>query len=240
MSTKSLICAGLMLACCGGALVVPHASAGEKSRVAPAVSPADELDVLDPQVDSEGKPKSQIVLGSDGRPQLEIAPTVIVHRHYYTGDRDFQGPYLTGGPVVIALRHPVTGEQQYVDLQLPPGAPRIYYRKTHITYVYRDQAITLKLGHAGPLGQIGKPAVSIHQTSGKSAGELAEFRAKLDRRALWKEEAGLNDCAFNKDQKTEKKSTTAQIVRTTGDVIKLPVTVLRDYTPLSGVLGAGN
>lgn len=218
-----------------------NAWCGDKVSAPPAVSPADELDVLDPQVDSEGKPKSQIVMGSDGRPQLEIAPTVIVHRHYYTGDRDFQAPYLTGGPMLIAVRHPATGEQHYVDVQLPPGAPRIYYRKSHIIYAYRDQAITLKLGHVGPLGQVGKPAISVHRNDGLSARAIAEQAAKAEQCARWKQDAGLNDCFTTSDAVSEKtSSTTAKAVRVAGDVIKLPVVLLRDHTPLSGVLGAGN
>ena len=102
------------------------AAAGElfhpRDRAQPNVPPIDELEILDPRVDAEGKPRAQVLRGADGLAQLEIPPTIIVHRYYYTGDRDFQGPMLLGGPTLLAVIDPASGEKVSVETLLPPGA----------------------------------------------------------------------------------------------------------------------
>lgn len=237
MSLKTAIwlaVAGLPLLSLGGS-----ACGSDKSVRAPSVSPLDELEILDPQVDPEGKPRSQIVTGPDGQPRLETPPTIIVHRHYYTGDRDFQGPYIPGGPMLISVHHPVTGEQCQVPVQLPPGAPRIFYRKTHITYQYRDQEIKLKFGHAGLIGQLGKPAVTLHHSAAPSVREQMRATAARQQRRDWKEQAGLNDLSGSvADSAARNAELTAKVVRTSGEILTFPIHLLRDYTPLGAVLGS--
>ena len=113
------------------------------------VSPSDELLVMDPNQDSQNRPTPSFVPDAHGNNRIEIPPTVIVHRYYYSGDREFQGPMLPGGPTVLVVNHPRSGEQISVQAQLMPGAPRIRYCKSCIIYNYADRRLTLDFGHCG-------------------------------------------------------------------------------------------
>ena len=110
------------------------------------VPPADEIAVLTPDQDTGQRPFPRVVEGADGLQHVEIAPSVVVHRYYYTGDRSFQGPFLPGGPTVIIAGHPRTGEQISVEARLLPGAPRIHYSRKSIRYDYGGSCITLDFG----------------------------------------------------------------------------------------------
>lgn len=113
------------------------------------VSPSDELLVIDPNQDSQNRPTPSFVPDANGNNRIEIPPTVIIHRYYYSGDREFQGPMLPGGPTVLVVNHPTTGEQVSLQAQLMPGAPRIRYCKKCIVYNYADRCITLDFGLTG-------------------------------------------------------------------------------------------
>ena len=113
------------------------------------VSPSDELIVIDPNQDSRNRPTPSFVPDAQGNNRIEIPPTVIVHRYYYSGDREFQGPMLPGGPTVLVANHPSTGEQVSVQAQLMPGAPRIRYCKSCIIYNYADRCLKLDFGICG-------------------------------------------------------------------------------------------
>ncbi len=113
----------------------------------PKVSPIDEILIIPPQVDGELKPRPVFVKNEGtGTLHIEIPPTVIVHRYYYSGDREFQGPMLPGGPTVIVANHPKTGEQVSVQAQMMPGAPRVRYCHNCIIYNYSDRILTLDFG----------------------------------------------------------------------------------------------
>src|SRR5262249_51460035 len=114
------------------------------------VPPALEIEVLDPNVDARGNPavvtRPATVLtstGPDGRVIVDIPPTVLVHRYYYTGDRTFQARLLPGGPCIVVVSHPKTGERLYIPVQFPPGAPRVTYTDDSIEYDYGTQAVTI-------------------------------------------------------------------------------------------------
>lgn len=113
------------------------------------VPPGDELLIIDPNQDPRNRPTPNFVKDEHGNQRIEIPPTIIVHRYYYSGDRDFQGPMLPGGPTVLVANHPRTGEQVSVQAMLLPGAPRIRYCKTCIIYNYADRCITLDFGLCG-------------------------------------------------------------------------------------------
>ncbi len=82
--------------------------------------------------------------------QAEVQPTLHVHRNFYNGDKEFQGPLLAGGPTVVSACHPRTGKRLYAQVNLPSGAPIIVYDEDGITYVYRDQRVVLTFrGKAG-------------------------------------------------------------------------------------------
>jgi hypothetical protein len=126
-------------------MVVVRVAADDQVRV----PPADELVVIDPNVDSRNLPVPIFVPNGEGNKGIEIPPVVIVHRYYYTGDRDFQGPMLPGGPTVFVVHHPRTGEQVSVQGMLMPGSPRIRYTKTCVVYEYTDRRISLDFGVCG-------------------------------------------------------------------------------------------
>src|SRR5437870_1587189 len=74
------------------------------------VPPALEIEILDPNVDPRGNPavltRPATVLtctGPEGRVVVDIPPTVLVHRYYYTGDRSFQARLLPGGPCIVVV-----------------------------------------------------------------------------------------------------------------------------------------
>lgn len=113
-------------------------------RQAAPVPPTQELEILDPRVDPEGLPAVLLQPTADlAGQEIQIPPSVIVHRYYYTGDRDFQGPLLKGGPSIVVFNHPKTGEQMYVHAQLPPGAPRVRYDSRSIEYDYGPQSVKI-------------------------------------------------------------------------------------------------
>ncbi len=115
------------------------------------VPPTQEIEVLDPNVDPMGRPTVQVKpgVGPDGVGRIDIPPCVIVHKFYYTGDRSFQGPMLPGGPSIIVVHHPGDGERLYLEVQMLPGAPRVFYTRHSIEYNYGVQSIILTFGSHG-------------------------------------------------------------------------------------------
>jgi hypothetical protein len=214
-----------------GELLHPH------RRPLPNVPPIDELEILDPRVDPEGKPRAQVLPGANGLSQVVTPPTIIVHRYYYTGDRDFQGPMLQGGPTLLTANDPATGEQVQVEALLPPGAPRIRYRSDKITYVYRDRSITLCFGHPGPLGigRIGKPAIVITHHSALHHTAVEKTRYQAQHREWW---ARTGIPAAATEVTTTSKSFVnhaADTVHTVGDTATAPIKAVWRATPLSSL-----
>lgn len=115
-----------------------------------------ELVVMDPGVNETGLPK--ISLQKDGT--IKIPPTVHVHRYYYNGDKEYQGPFGHGGPTIIVACHPKTGKRLYIKAQLPPGAPVISYSEHDIEYAYPHRKVIIKFSrwHKG--------RVSVHYAKG--------------------------------------------------------------------------
>lgn len=113
------------------------------------VAPADEIEIINPGVTTEPKPQALV----EGR-TVVIPPAVIVHKYYYTGDRDFRGPAFPGGPSIVVVQHPETGEQLYLDVQMLPGSPRIYYRRHAIDYRFGPQ--TIRIQFCNPLDPLHK------------------------------------------------------------------------------------
>ena len=121
-----------------------------------AVAPVDEILVLDPRTDPEGKPNPVFVNDPSGQPQVDVPPTVIVHRHYYTGDRNFRGPAFPGGPSTVVVNHPYSLERIYLDVDMPAGSPRVTYRQHSIHYNFGRDNVEIRF--ADPLLGWGKRA----------------------------------------------------------------------------------
>lgn len=207
-------------------------------RPQPNVPPMEELEILDPRVDAEGKPRAVVLPGMNGLPQVQIPPTVIVHRYYYTGDRDFQGPMLQGGPTVFTVNDPTTGEQVYVEVLLPPGSPRVKYRRDRIVYDYPTQAVTVCFGHPGPLGlgRVAKPSVSIchHSPAVKNAAQHAD--KKRQEIGDWWTRTGVTQGTTQAVQTCKQCATnSADAIQTVGTAVTTPLVAIWKATPLSGL-----
>lgn len=111
----------------------------------PRVAGLKELLVVEPSVQQEGLP-SALVSNEGGALSVDIPPTLHIHRMFYSGDREFQGPIVKGGPVVVVANHPTSGERLYTELTLPPGAPIISYDQRGISYVYDQSRIVVDFG----------------------------------------------------------------------------------------------
>ncbi len=140
----------------------PTTHAGEHKANAPFL-PSMEIEVLDPNVDPVGNPAVRTKAINTDRKVVEIPPTIIVHRYYYSGDRSFRGPFVPGGPSIVVASHPKNGERTYINVQMLPGFPTVYYTARSIRYDYGAQSIEVEF----PL--IGKPLILYSQ--GTKVGE---------------------------------------------------------------------
>ena len=126
-------------------LLMSGTAFAEKKAPVPATQ---EIQVILPGVSSDGIPA--VLVEPDGESaEIEIPPTVLVHRYYYTGDRNFQGPYIPGGPSIIVANHPKTKCRVYVDVQMLPGAPEVFYSANMIEYRYGKSRILVSFAHDG-------------------------------------------------------------------------------------------
>jgi len=107
----------------------------------PRVAGLNELVILDPGANPQGLPAVKVRTSADGKTDIDIPPTIHVHRYYYCGNKEYQGPIITGGPTVVVANNPWTGERMYIDVMLPAGAPIIAYDKGGITYVYQNTRV---------------------------------------------------------------------------------------------------
>jgi hypothetical protein len=143
--------------CAGGRLyknalfsiaVLSILSVGNVSAQEPTVAGLNDLVVYDPGAHERGLPSPQFVQTEYGDGlRVDIPPAIHVHRYYYSGDKEFQGPIINGGPTVVVANHPKTGERMYFDVVLPAGAPRIAHNKHSITYIYPDKRVAVKFHH---------------------------------------------------------------------------------------------
>lgn len=127
-------CAAMPL---GAGLTGPAVWGGEPRE--PGLS---ELVILDPGGNDLGLPPVETRLGPDGV-EIDIPPIVHVHRNYYSGNKEYQGPIIDGGPTVVVANNPHTGKRMYIDVMLPGGAPVIAYDKHAITYVYPNRRVAI-------------------------------------------------------------------------------------------------
>lgn len=173
-------CAPAMLAAAAVALAASTAEARPSAPVPPSM----EIEILDPRVDPLGNPT--VLLGIDPcdptQQLIDMPQTILVHRYYYTGDRSFQGPMLTGGPTIVVVNHPRTGERVYVSVQMLPGAPRVTYTNCSIRYEFGENAITVKFGLLGKPTVVYRNGVARGSRAKEAAVGAAAATAELTRR----------------------------------------------------------
>lgn len=197
------------------------------------VSPSDELMVIPPKVDSLNLPRAVFVPRGDSQHlDIEVPPTVILHRYYYTGNRDFQAQMLPGGPSVIVARHPGTGEQIAIEAQLLPGAPRVYYTRREIRYVYAEKTIAVHFG-IEPFTDT-KVVVCDHQTAGAVKATTHKVSSSLVGLAR---RTGIPHAVASVDRHAkEGVVAVADRMHDVGSVAIQPVVYLWNATPISGLL----
>lgn len=120
---------------------------GYARGVEPRVSGIKDLVVIEPDLHEQGWPAVTLRNTPDGGLQVEIPPAIHVHRFYYSGDREYQGPVIKGGPTLIVAGHPRSGEQLYTRVTLPPGMPVIAYSQSAITYQYQKSRVRIRFPH---------------------------------------------------------------------------------------------
>lgn len=136
--------------------------------VEPRVAGLTDLVIYDPGTHEQGLP--DVTFEPDGEGQeVDIAPIVHVHRNYYNGNQEYQGPIISGGPTVVVANHPRTGERMYLDVMLPAGAPIIEYDNSKITYVFADRRVVICFS--------GRNKATIKHLSGRGAARIARERA---------------------------------------------------------------
>ncbi len=165
--------------------IVP-ASAQQPNSLAPnrlsvvtsRVSPVLEIELLDPNKDARGNPAIVTKIDAAGNTQIDIPPTLIVHRYYYTGDRSFRGPDFPGGPSIVITQNPCDGQQVYLPVQMLPGSPVVRYTARSIEYDFGNRAVIVTFP------KIGDPTVSYR--NGRPLGEKASKLLGVDRaKAAW-------------------------------------------------------
>lgn len=113
------------------------------------VPPTLEIEVLDPNADPQSRPAVELEPGRNGGMVVDIPPVVLVHRYYFTGERSFQAQLLPGGPSIVVANHPTTGQRCYIDVQMPPGAPRVTYTDHSIEYDFGVTGVSVCFGMFG-------------------------------------------------------------------------------------------
>lgn len=219
---------------CIVALVLIAASDAGSKRRAP-VPPALEIEILDPGVDPVGNPAVVAAPDSSGGLAVDIPPTVLVHRYYYTGDRNFQGPMLPGGPAIVVVNHPKSGERLYVEMQMLPGAPRVIYKSHSIEYDYGKQGITLWFSCCGAPKVIYRNSIPVGRALGGATVGVAKAAHAVT------EQTGFSELACKvKDETKNIASTAAHGVKTAGKVVLTPLAQAVQVLPGAKMLAPGS
>ena len=198
------------------------------------VPAVEELEILDPGVDPEGKPRAVIVPGPDGEQIVEIPQTVIVHKFFVPGaDREFQAPLIPGGPTIIVVNHPRTGERLYVETNLLPGIPRIKYHRDCIIYDYGHQAIMLKFGPCG------NPKVIVCGAHGLREGIAASARHVGGTAHEWIERTGIPNAMHHVGGGARDACmSTADRIHDVGSAVAAPLAQTWESLPFGQLMGS--
>ncbi|HQX54017.1 MAG TPA: hypothetical protein PLY87_07275 [Planctomycetaceae bacterium] len=194
------------------------------------VAPIDEISIIDPGTNSTGKPEP-LINGSS----VEIPPTVIVHKYYYSGDRDFRGPVFPGGPSIVVVQHPCTGEKLYLDVQMLPGSPRVVYRKHAIEYHFGRQLVQIHFFN--PLHPLHPCQPTVKYCQGSETIMKSELATTHKAKAVaWIKRTGLPSACDSAAKGTHSLvEGGADGIHKTGKIAVQPFKRLLDSTALSGI-----
>jgi hypothetical protein len=73
----------------------------------------------------------------------------------------------------VVVNHPRTGERCYIDVQIPPGAPRVHYTSHSIEYDYGAKGLTIKFPRHGCPTLVHRNHVPIKRAAGKATKAVA-------------------------------------------------------------------
>lgn len=192
--------------------------AADRPRHSAPVPPGLEIEILDPGVDPLGNPAVRPAARPDGGTSVEIPPTVLVHRYYYSGTRSFQGPMLPGGPTILVVNHPRSGERLYLDVQMLPGAPRVHYKPDSIEYDFGKDGIKVCF----PL--LGSPIITYRNC--KPAGRTLKAAVAGTGKALYHvvDRTGLPDLTVHAAEATRNAAgATVDCMKTVGNAVVTPI-----------------
>lgn len=131
---------GMLGSVCATALWLSGATL---TNAEPRVAGFDELVIYVPGTMDRDIPGVDLQLDPEFGWQADVQSTLHVHRYFYNGDKEFQGPLMQGGPTVVCACHPRTGKRLYIQVNLPSGAPVIVYDEDQITYVFQNMRVVL-------------------------------------------------------------------------------------------------
>jgi len=203
------------------ALPLGIADAGQK-----LVAGLNELEIVDPGLREDGVPAIEFKDSPHGI-EVEIRPTVHVHRYYYNGDKAYQAPFRHGGPTIVVANHPRTGKRLYIDVNLPPGAPLVSYTKRRITYTFPERRVIIAFSHCH------NDKVTVHYRGGRRIGpkpEEVKTRHKLHQ-------------ALKDAYETRKKlvvGAAATVSDLAGNAVKMSTEVLNALPGVQTLQGAGD
>lgn len=132
LRARSAILGAIAFVACTTAIRAEHRVAG-----------LNELVVYAPGTHERGLPSVELQATEAGT-FVDVPPTVHVHRYYFDGSKEYQGPILQGGPTVVVANHPRSGRKMYIEVNLPAGAPVIAYSPHCITYAYKERRVVIE------------------------------------------------------------------------------------------------
>ena len=224
---------GMVLGCCVVAFAVitqghQTCSAGPLTgKDTIAVSPADEIQIIMPGTSRQMRPEA-VVTGQ----KVEIPPTILVHKYYYSGDRDFRAPSFPGGPTLVVVQSPETGQQLCLEVQMPAGSPRVFYRRHWIDYHFGKQVVRIQFCNPLQLHEQQQPVVKYL----KATADLRQPTAACSDSAAgqWVEKTGLPSMAKGSvDTAKSLADSTAGGIHTVSTAVLAPFRQVRDSTILS-------
>jgi len=192
-----------------------------------AVSPADEIQIIMPGTSREMRPEA-IVTGQ----KVEIPPTILVHKYYYSGDRDFRAPPFPGGPTLVVVQSPETGQQLCLEVQMPAGSPRVFYRRHWIDYHFGKQVVRIQFCNPLHLHEQQQPVVKYL----KATADLRQPAADCSETAAgqWIEKTGLPSVAKGSAETAKSLADSAAGgIHTVSTAVLAPFRQVRDSTILS-------
>ena len=184
--------------------------AGEKACIS-RTSLTNEILVLDPGVDPKGEPHPLLQKDGDGL-IVTVPPTVHIHRYFPSSSREFQAQYFAGGPTIVSVRHPYTSEQVNVQLDLPPGFPKVRYGEDEIQYKYPEETVTIHFPKCGEVS-----TSRSHCGAGKTKAKECATKIKTATRDCG-EKLGINEVGTKLGQEAKEKANGA--VELTGGFVK--------------------